>query len=91
MSATALLLIGCIGAKSLWSDRIVSVINLLLSIAIIVYNSLQSGTIPWTGAVTKPFESTMKGFVTYCSDYDDTLNSIRCCKKKKHKNKTKTI
>jgi hypothetical protein len=81
------LLFACFAQKSLWSDRILCVINLLLSIAIIVYNSLQSGTIPWTGSVAKPFKSNMKGFVTYCPNYHDSLSSIRCCKKK---NKTTT-
>lgn len=80
LSATVLLVVGCVFSKSLWSDRITSLINLLLFIAIIVYNSLKSGTIPWTGSVSNSLTSTMKGYVTYCPNYSDSIMSNRCCK-----------
>ncbi|CEP08583.1 hypothetical protein [Parasitella parasitica] len=78
LSATVLLVVGCVSSKSLWSDRITGCINVLLFIAIIVYNSLTSGTIPWTGSVANSNMSTMKGYVTYCSNYSDSLMSSRC-------------
>ncbi|EPB82290.1 hypothetical protein HMPREF1544_10970 [Mucor circinelloides 1006PhL] len=78
LSATVLLIVGCVFSKSLWSDRITSCINLLLFIAIIVYNSLTSGTVPWMGSVSNSNTSTMKGYVTYCSNYSDSLMSNRC-------------
>lgn len=80
LSVIILLILGCIQSKSLLSDRVMSIINLLLFIAIIVYNSLESGTIPWTGSLAKQFTSTTKGFASYCPDYDDNRTSIRCCK-----------
>lgn len=80
LSATVLLVVGCVFSKSLWSDRITSCINLLLFIAIIVYNSLTSGTVPWMGSASNSNTSTMKGYVTYCSNYSDSLMSNRCCK-----------
>ncbi|CAO3611421.1 unnamed protein product [Mucor hiemalis] len=74
-----LLLLACFQAKSLIGDRVMSIINLLLFIAIVVYNSLQSGMIPWTGAVSKPFTSDAKGWASYCSNYGGTgLVSVRC-------------
>ncbi|KAL7310378.1 hypothetical protein PS15m_009889 [Mucor circinelloides] len=78
LSATVLLVVGCVFSKSLWSDRITSCINLLLFIAIIVYNSLTSGTVPWMGSASNSNTSTMKGYVTYCSNYSDSLMSNRC-------------
>lgn len=58
-----------------------SIINLLLCIAVVVYNSLQAGMIPWQGAVSNSFTSNEKGWATYCSNYGGTgLVSVRCCK-----------
>ncbi|KAG2207003.1 hypothetical protein INT47_008472, partial [Mucor saturninus] len=78
LSIFILLILGCIQSKSLLSDRVMSIINLLLFIAIAVYNSLQSGTIPWTGNLTKQFTSNTKGYASYCSNYEDNRTSIRC-------------
>ncbi|KAI8373555.1 hypothetical protein EDC96DRAFT_424027, partial [Choanephora cucurbitarum] len=72
------LLIFSLMSKSLWSDRIASLINLSLCIAVAVYTSLKSGTVPWTGSVSSSFDSSMQGYVSYCSSYSDTVLSNRC-------------
>lgn len=68
--------------KSLLGDRVLSVINLLLFIAIVVYNTLEAGTVPWTGALlNKQFIAPdTKGWANYCPNYTDQGIMIRCCK-----------
>lgn len=75
-----LLILACFQSKSLIGDRVMSIINLLLCIAVVVYNSLQSGMIPWTGSLSRPFTSNAKGWAPYCPSYTDSLTSVRCCK-----------
>ncbi|KAI8077354.1 uncharacterized protein B0P05DRAFT_128897 [Gilbertella persicaria] len=78
ISSTFLLIFGCTLSKSLLSDRILSLINLALYVAVVVYNSLASGNIPWTGSLAKPISSDMKGYVNYCSGYTDSSLYNRC-------------
>ncbi|KAI7908039.1 uncharacterized protein BX663DRAFT_539408 [Cokeromyces recurvatus] len=80
LSSTVLLFLNCmlLLPKLLWYDCLISIINMLLFVSIIIYISLKSGVIPWTGNIEKQFSSTTKGYVTYCSNYDDDNMLIRC-------------
>jgi hypothetical protein len=80
LSATLLLILGLFNVKSVLGDRIVSFINLLLLIAIAVYNSLESHTVPWMGRVEYEFSSQIKGYAPYCSNYNSDNTFKRCCK-----------
>ncbi|KAI8385756.1 hypothetical protein BD560DRAFT_384256 [Blakeslea trispora] len=78
LSVTFILIFGCFMSKSLLSDRIISLINIALCIAVAVYTTLKSGTIPWTGSTFNSFSSPMHGYVNYCSFYSDSMLSSRC-------------
>ncbi|GAA5810494.1 hypothetical protein MFLAVUS_003916 [Mucor flavus] len=78
LSIFILFFLSCINSKSLFSDRVMSLINLLLCIAVVVYNSLKSDTVPWTGSLTKQFISRSKGYASYCSNYNDGITATRC-------------
>ncbi|KAI9270645.1 hypothetical protein BDA99DRAFT_502351 [Phascolomyces articulosus] len=60
--------------RSIRGDRIVSVINIALLIAVIIYGTLEAGPVPVL-PVDQIFSSgqlnlpSQKGFATYCSDY----------------------
>ncbi|KAL0087865.1 hypothetical protein J3Q64DRAFT_1833214 [Phycomyces blakesleeanus] len=60
-------------------DRILSGFNIALLIAVIIYSTMKSGTIPWTnGQVTEP-SSTPYGFASYCDTYSkDQTTFYRC-------------
>ncbi|KAI8142217.1 hypothetical protein BJV82DRAFT_615994 [Fennellomyces sp. T-0311] len=60
--------------RSTRGDRILSIICVALLIAVIVYNSLEGGLVPWLGGTgTTPDPQAgiaeQKGFATYCSNY----------------------
>lgn len=57
-----------------------SVLNIALLVAVIVYNTLKSGVIPWTDGKAKggPSQANL-GFASYCSSYQDTTTQYRCC------------
>ncbi|KAI9494796.1 hypothetical protein BDB00DRAFT_938098 [Zychaea mexicana] len=78
--SVALLVVSCMSnIRSIRGDRIVSVVCIALLIAVIVYNTIEAGVVPWLPSdiasdAQQNFPST-KGFATYCSDYSIANNS----------------
>ncbi|KAF7727227.1 hypothetical protein EC973_007839 [Apophysomyces ossiformis] len=65
--------------KSIRADRALSILNLLLLIAVIVFITLKSGTNPWTDNTISGPSNTSMGFTTYCSVYRrDMTTYMRC-------------
>lgn len=59
-----------------------SAINLALMIIVIVYNTLKSGTIPWTDGIEQPSSTSSNikaGYAPYCGSFSD-ITFYRCCK-----------
>ncbi|KAI7878661.1 hypothetical protein K492DRAFT_196673 [Lichtheimia hyalospora FSU 10163] len=72
--------------KTIRPDRLLSIVNAALTIAVLVYNSISSGNIPWVGFADTPWrgphDHTQKGLATYCSDYngvDDAMITFKRC------------
>lgn len=73
--------------KTIRPDRIFSIVNAVLTIAVLVSGSLSAGNIPWVGFADTPWQGphdhTQKGLATYCSDYtgvnDAMITFKRCC------------
>ncbi|ORZ00403.1 hypothetical protein BCR43DRAFT_485154, partial [Syncephalastrum racemosum] len=79
LSAIALNIVSFSSVKSIRGDRAISVLNLALMIAVIVYNTLKSGVIPWTDGKESTSADINEGFATYCPTYSDKLTFYRCC------------
>lgn len=80
LSSIILLILSTTSIHTVSPDRFLSVINAAFLIAVVVYNTLKSGTIPWTGNNNNLAPNQM-GFATYCSSYDnDETTFYRCCK-----------
>ncbi|CAO3675314.1 unnamed protein product [Rhizopus stolonifer] len=77
ISINALFIIGY-RTQSLIGDRVLSLLNTALYVAIVVYNTKKSGTIPWLGDATTGFTSNIQGWVPYCSTYSYINTSLRC-------------
>lgn len=78
-----ILIAGCASSrKSLMGDRVLSIINLMLYIAIIAYNAMNVGTVPWTGTMpNKQFVApNTHGWADYCANYTNEGIRDRCCK-----------
>lgn len=73
--------------KTIRPDRIFSIVNAVLIIAVLVYGSLSAENIPWVGFADTPWQGphdhSQKGLATYCSDYtgvnDAMITFKRCC------------
>ncbi|KAG2228283.1 hypothetical protein INT45_011075, partial [Circinella minor] len=66
--------------RSIRGDRIISILCVALLIAVIIYGSLDTTTVPWV-PIDQAMDSqqsqlpSQKGFVTYCSDYSVPADS----------------
>ncbi|KAG0170047.1 hypothetical protein DFQ28_002636 [Apophysomyces sp. BC1034] len=65
--------------KSIRADRVLSIINLPLLIAVIVYNTLKSGVIPWTDGKEDGPSEVVLGFATYCDAYTGSQTTFLRC------------
>ncbi|KAI9023787.1 hypothetical protein CLU79DRAFT_117568 [Phycomyces nitens] len=60
-------------------DRILSGFNFALLVAVIVYSTLKSGTVPWTNGQVAGPSSVPYGFASYCDIYSkDQTTFYRC-------------
>lgn len=77
----ALNVVSISSVKSTRGDRTLSILNLALMIAVIVYNTLKSGVVPWKPEPDADAPSSATpGFATYCTNYHDSTTANRCCK-----------
>ncbi|KAI8375974.1 uncharacterized protein BYT42DRAFT_572957 [Radiomyces spectabilis] len=76
----ALIFVSISTIKNIRGDRILSVINLILMIAVVVYNTLQAGVVPWTDGKEKdPGRGPYRGYADYCSFYGSGTDSFYRC------------
>ncbi|KAI9311793.1 hypothetical protein BX666DRAFT_895372 [Dichotomocladium elegans] len=65
---------------SIRGDRTMAILNLALMVAVIIYNTLKGGPMPWTNNADEPGApaKTSPGFATYCFAYRNPKTIMRC-------------
>ncbi|KAI9316881.1 hypothetical protein BX666DRAFT_1947674 [Dichotomocladium elegans] len=79
ISSIALNIVSMTRVKSIRGDRILCMPNVAIMIAVIVYNTLKAGAVPWTKTPVEGVPSSATStFVTYCKNIDDSVTANRC-------------
>ncbi|ORY98708.1 hypothetical protein BCR43DRAFT_488020 [Syncephalastrum racemosum] len=79
LSSLGLTLQSMTNYQTVASDRFFSIVNAALLVAVVVYNSLRSGVIPWTNGTDSDAPSMFnQGWATYCSVYSNNTSMNRC-------------